>query len=91
MFYTEADKYIDGGFLANNPSQAAWTEIHKYRKSRIEPTLIVSVGSGIKTHVDMEETSLKNFKELITMMVSLVRYFYHHCIDIIWMKIHPFI
>ena len=81
VFYEEVDNYIDGGFLANNPCQAAWTEIHKYQESRIEPTVIVSVGSGIPKHVAMKETSLTNWKQLFDMMVLLVCYSYHHTIN----------
>ena len=75
MFYEEVDNYIDGGFLANNPCQAAWTEIHKYlpEGKNLDPTLIVSVGSGIPKQVPMKETSLTNFHQLIDMMVSLVK------------------
>ena len=46
MYYEEVDNYIDGGYLANNPCQAAWTEIHNYlpKGKKLDPALIVSVG-----------------------------------------------
>ena len=74
MYYEEVDNYIDGGYLANNPCQAAWTEIHNYlpKGKKLDPALIVSVGSGIPKEVPMKETSLTNFHQLIDLMVLLV-------------------
>ena len=75
MFFEEADNYIDGGFLANNPCQAAWTEIHNYLSEgkNLDPTLIVSVGSGIPKQVPMKETALSNVTQLLDMVVLLVK------------------
>ena len=51
FFFTEMDNYVDGGYQANNPSQMAWSEIHRHlpQEERFEPSLIVSVGTGLPT------------------------------------------
>ena len=49
MYFTECDNYVDGGVLANNPSESALAAIQKFyreRDSRLPIACVVSVGSG---------------------------------------------
>lgn len=72
MYYDEMDYYIDGGFLANNPCQAAWTEIHK-NQDMLDPVLLVSVGCGVKPEEPLKAASLVHWQRLLELMVMLVR------------------
>ena len=50
MYFSELDGYIDGGILANNPSDYGLTVIQNFyqRKDvRLDIACIVSIGSGI--------------------------------------------
>ena len=49
VLFGEADEYVDGGVLANNPSDSGLSRIQSYYRSRGEKlplSLVVSVGSG---------------------------------------------
>lgn len=80
LYYTEADNYIDGGFLANNPSQAVWSEMHtpEYLEpgEQLKPSVIVSLGTGTPREEQLKPTSVKNVTtisqlfELMTMLVT---------------------
>ena len=74
MYYEEVDNYIDGGFLANNPCQAAWTEIHKHLPpgKELNTSLVVSLGSGIPKRTAMKELSYSNIQQMLELMVLLV-------------------
>lgn len=62
IYFTELDHYIDGGFQANNPSQTAWTEIHERLApgEDLNPSLIVSVGTGLPSEKCMKKLALSN-------------------------------
>ena len=49
VLFGEADEYVDGGLLANNPSDSGLSRIQSYYRSRKEKlplSLVVSVGCG---------------------------------------------
>ena len=49
VLFNEQDNYVDGGILANNPSECGLTKIQSYYRSRREKlpiSLVVSIGSG---------------------------------------------
>ena len=49
VLFGESDEYVDGGVLANNPSDSALTRIQSFYRSRNEKfplSLVVSVGCG---------------------------------------------
>lgn len=49
VLFGEADKYVDGGILANNPSDSGLSRIQSFYRSRGEKlplSLVVSVGTG---------------------------------------------
>ena len=49
LFFTEVDKYVDGGLICNNPTEYGLTAIQNFcRKQEIELpiSVVVSVGSG---------------------------------------------
>ncbi len=49
MLFGEADEYVDGGLLANNPSESGLSRIQSFYRSRgekIPVSLLVSVGCG---------------------------------------------
>ena len=49
VLFGESDGYVDGGVLANNPSESGLTRIHNYYQGRGEKlpiSLVVSVGCG---------------------------------------------
>ena len=49
VLFGESDSYVDGGVLANNPSESGLTRIHNYYQSRGEKlpiSVVVSVGCG---------------------------------------------
>ena len=50
VFFTEMEGFIDGGVLANNPSEAALVKINDFfeqRKEKLPISLVVSLGSGV--------------------------------------------
>ncbi len=50
MFFKECDNYVDGGVLANNPSDYGLTAIQNFYRRRGEQlpiAVVVSVGTGI--------------------------------------------
>ena len=50
MYFSELDGYIDGGILANNPSDYGLTAIQNFyqrKGSRLEVSCVVSIGNGI--------------------------------------------
>lgn len=59
LYFSEADNYLDGGLLANNPIQQAWTEIHQPdRKLHLHPSLIVSIGTGVPTEKSLRKVTI---------------------------------
>jgi calcium-independent phospholipase A2 len=49
VLFGESDDYVDGGLLANNPSDSALSKIQSFHRSRNEKfpvSLVVSVGCG---------------------------------------------
>ncbi len=49
MYFSSLDDYVDGGILANNPSDHGLTVIQNYHQRRgmpLEIACIVSIGSG---------------------------------------------
>ena len=49
VLFGESDDYVDGGVLANNPSESGLTKIQDFHRSRGEKlpiSLVVSVGCG---------------------------------------------
>lgn len=62
FYFTEFENYIDGGMLANNPSEAALTVIQDFyheRGERIPISLLVSVGSGVNPGSPLGEIDIK--------------------------------
>ena len=62
FYFTEFENYIDGGMLANNPSEAALTTIQDYyhhKQEKIPVSLLVSVGSGINPAAPLGEIDIK--------------------------------
>ena len=50
MYFTECENYVDGGVLANNPSEYGLTAIqnyHRQHQKRFSMSVMVSIGSGI--------------------------------------------
>ena len=50
MFFNECDNYVDGGVLANNPSDSGLNRIQSFYReqgSQLSIACVVSVGSGI--------------------------------------------
>ena len=50
LIFTSIDGYLDGGLLANNPSEDALTAIqnyHRKRKMQVPISLFVSLGTGV--------------------------------------------
>ena len=50
MVFSEFENYVDGGVLANNPSEVGLTEIqdfHLQRGEKLPISLVVSVGTGV--------------------------------------------
>ena len=49
VLFGEADEYVDGGLLANNPSESGLSRIQSFYRNqgeKIPVSLLVSVGSG---------------------------------------------
>ena len=50
MFFSEFEDYVDGGILANNPSESGLTAIQNFyrlERKRLQVALVVSVGTGV--------------------------------------------
>lgn len=59
MFFTEFENYVDGGVMANNPSDAALARIQQhYRGSgqKLPISCVVSLGSGLYPAVKLGNT-----------------------------------
>ncbi len=62
FYFTEFENYIDGGMLANNPSEAALTVIQDHyhdKGEKIPISLLVSVGSGVNPGSPLGEIDIK--------------------------------
>ncbi len=62
FYFKEFENYIDGGILANNPSEAALTTIqdHYHRRGeKIPISLLVSVGTGCNPGSPLGEIDIK--------------------------------
>ena len=60
-YFTEFDNYVDGGVLANNPSEHGLTRIHKFYTDQGQPlniSCVVSVGTGIFPDREVGNTDL---------------------------------
>lgn len=83
FYFTEFEDYIDGGMLANNPSEAALTVIqdHYHEKGeKIPISLLVSVGSGINPgsplgRIDIQKNPLRPqaYLDFMAVLESAVR------------------
>ena len=61
----EKDDYVDGGVLANNPSECGLTRIQSHYKQRGEKlpiSLVVSIGSGLLPPTKLGSVDLLDFK-----------------------------
>ncbi len=50
MFFTEFENYVDGGILANNPSDSGLTAIQNFYRlegKKLPIALVVSIGTGV--------------------------------------------
>ncbi len=59
MFFSEFENYVDGGVLANNPSDAALARIQRYYREsdqRLPIACVVSLGSGLYPAVELGNT-----------------------------------
>jgi hypothetical protein len=64
MYFKECDDYVDGGVLANNPSEsglAAIQNFHHSRGTRLPIALVVSVGSGIYPAEEVGRIDVQDF------------------------------
>ena len=60
-YFTEFDNYVDGGVLANNPSEHGLTRIQKFYTDNCEPlniSSVVSVGTGVFPDRELGNTDL---------------------------------
>ena len=60
----EKDDYVDGGLLANNPSECGLTRIQSHYNQRSEKlpiSLVVSIGSGQKKTKKLGSVNLQSF------------------------------
>ena len=63
FYFTEIDNYIDGGMLANDPSEVALTAIQDFyhnRGEKIPISLLVSVGSGVNPALPLGKIDIKS-------------------------------
>ncbi len=64
LYFTEADNYVDGGVLANNPCEYGLTAIHNFyrqKKQRLDLALVVSVGSGVYPSEELGKIDAQEF------------------------------
>ena len=84
FYFTEQDNYIDGGVLANNPSEDCLTAIQQHYRKRglkIPISLLVSIGSGrnpSKPLRPVDKMLRENWKELLELLESAVSCLYIH-------------
>ena len=83
FYFTEFENYIDGGILANNPSEASLTAIqdhYHHKKEKIPISLLVSMGSGNNPETPLGEIDIKKnllnpraYLDLMEVLESAVR------------------
>jgi len=83
FYFTEQDNYIDGGLIANNPSEDCLTAIQQYYRQRglkLPISLLVSIGSGRNPSkplgpVDMHKKfNFKQWVDFCELLESAVSY-----------------
>lgn len=88
VIFGEADDYVDGGLLANDPSESGLTRIQQYYKSRGEKlpvSLLVSIGSGKYPNKELGKVNylfygshggfdLTHLKDRLANLMSLLSY-----------------
>ena len=81
ILFSEHDNYVDGGILANNPSESGLTKIQNFYRDRGEKlpiSLVVSVGGGKNPVIKLGSTdvfaahSFDRTKHLLTLFSSAV-------------------
>lgn len=79
ILFSEHDNYVDGGILANNPSESGLTKIQNFYRDRGEKlpiSLVVSVGGGKNPVIKLGSTdvfaahSFDRTKHLLTLFSS---------------------
>ena len=63
FYFKEFEGYIDGGMMANNPSEVGLTEIQKFyheRGEKLPISLVVSIGSGKNPGTPLGEIDIKS-------------------------------
>ena len=91
MLFGESDGYVDGGVLANNPSESGLTKIHSYYRSKgkkLPISLVVSVGCGKYPKKDLGSADVfsgaeawldvRNVRDRTTNFMSLLTYAVSH-------------
>ena len=93
--FGESDGYVDGGVLANNPSESGLTKIQSYYRSRGEKlpiSLVVSVGCGKYPRKELGSVDVfsgaeawldvRNVRDRTTNFMSLLTYAVSICVAI---------
>ena len=77
-YFTECDEYVDGGLMANNPSQEGFKAIRDFYPS-LHIALVVSMGTGKYTPEEIKQadilTCLRSYKlkDAIAGMTTLIK------------------
>ena len=85
FYFSEQDNYIDGGVLANNPSEDCLTAIQQHYRKRglkLPISLFVSIGSGQNPSKPLRPVdkmlTFGNWKELLELLESAVSCLHIH-------------
>ena len=73
MYFTECDDYVDGGVLANNPSDYGLTAIqnfHRQKGCKLDIACVVSIGTGTFPAENLGSTNLTSVLDTITKKAS---------------------
>lgn len=87
MYFSECDDYVDGGVLANNPSDYGLTAIqnfHRHKGCKLDIACVVSIGTGTFPAETLGSTDFaikaakKRATNLLTLLTKAVRNYLSH-------------
>lgn len=77
FYFTSKNNYVDGGLLANNPSEYALTAIQDHIRKRGLSTpvsLLVSVGAGINPAKEYRDLNISSLTDYVLKNVDLLKF-----------------
>ena len=77
FYFTSKSNYVDGGLLANNPSEYALTVIQDHIREqslRTPVSLVVSVGAGVNPAKEYGDLNISSLTDYVFKNIDLLKF-----------------